>query len=117
MSQLAASASDGQAINNAVANHQPEQIKIYMKSQDGGTMVYKIGRKAKLSILLHDYCEKKQFEYKTARFFHEGQRVLGKYTSAKLKLEDGAEIYCMFHQMGAGFFIRPKTTKTFDLLY
>ncbi|XP_021291673.1 small ubiquitin-related modifier 1-like [Herrania umbratica] len=98
----------GQASNSA--DGQPESIKITVKGQDGSTVVYKIGRKIKLSKLLHSYCQRKQLDYRTVRFVHEGHHVPGQHTADKLKLEDGAEIFCMFLQTGGGIHIMPKTT-------
>ncbi|XP_022734225.1 small ubiquitin-related modifier 1-like [Durio zibethinus] len=107
MSQPSGSGGGGRAKSNA--DGQPETIKVSVKSQDGSTVVYKIVRNLKLSKLMHAYCRKKQLDFRTVRFIHEGHRVPGKYTADKLKLEDGAEICCMFHQMGAGFYFMPKT--------
>ncbi|XVF29119.1 hypothetical protein REPUB_Repub15cG0092100 [Reevesia pubescens] len=78
--------------------------------QDGSTVSFQLPRNYKLSKLMNAYCERKQLDFRTARFVYEGHRVPGKYTADKLKLEDGAEICCMLHQMGAGFYIMPKTT-------
>ncbi|MBA0701646.1 hypothetical protein Goari_022270, partial [Gossypium aridum] len=37
----------------------------------------------KLSKLFHEYCQRKQYDLRTARFFYEGRRLPGKYTTAK----------------------------------
>ncbi|XVE84750.1 hypothetical protein DITRI_Ditri17bG0037700 [Diplodiscus trichospermus] len=64
----------------------PETIQIIVKSQDGSTVTYKIARNAKLSRLMHAYCRRKQFDFRTARFIHDGHRVHGKYTADKVSL-------------------------------
>ncbi|XVF84639.1 hypothetical protein PTKIN_Ptkin17bG0053400 [Pterospermum kingtungense] len=89
---------------------QSKTIKLNVISQDGRTITYRFPCNAKLSNLMRFYCKEKQLDFYTARFFHEGRRVLGKYTPNKLKLEDGAEIHCMLHQMGGGSNFMPKNT-------
>ncbi|XP_039050913.1 small ubiquitin-related modifier 1-like [Hibiscus syriacus] len=90
----------GQIVNRAELRER--RISIHIRGQDGTRLTFTIRHKLKLSVLFHNYCRRKQFDYRTARFFHEGLRVLGKYSAAQLNLEDGAEISCMFHQTGGG---------------
>ncbi|XP_022761040.1 small ubiquitin-related modifier 2-like [Durio zibethinus] len=92
------------------ADDQAGAIHVSVKNQDGSIVVCWIPHNVKLSKLMHAYRKKKQLDFHTAQFVHEGHRVPGKYMANKLKLEDGAEICCMFHQMGGGFYIMPKTT-------
>ncbi|KAK8684916.1 hypothetical protein V6N13_040930 [Hibiscus sabdariffa] len=116
----------GQIISHV--DRRERRIIVHMAGQDGTRLTFTIPRKLKLSVLFHNYCRRKQFDYRTARFFHEGLRVLGRYSSAqfqsgdflasncqkilflKLNLEDEAEINCMLHQTGGGSKIKPKTT-------
>ncbi|KAL4298299.1 hypothetical protein GQ457_12G002100 [Hibiscus cannabinus] len=98
----------GQIISHV--DRRERRIIIHMAGQDGTHLTFTIPRKLKLSVLFHNYCRRKQFDYRTARFFHEGLRVLGRYSSAQLNLEDEAEINCMLHQTGGGSKIKPKTT-------
>ncbi|GMI96111.1 hypothetical protein HRI_003280400 [Hibiscus trionum] len=91
----------GQIIN--CVDRSQRRIVIHITGQDGTRLTFTIPRKLKLSVLFHNYCTRKQFDYRTARFFHEGLRVLGRYSSAQLNLEDEAEINCMLHQTGGGF--------------
>ena len=46
--------------------------------------MYKIARNVKLRKLMHAHCRKKQLDFRTARFIHEGHRVPGKYTADKV---------------------------------
>ncbi|KAK8709468.1 hypothetical protein V6N13_060483 [Hibiscus sabdariffa] len=68
----------GQIISRV--DRRERRIIVHMAGQDGSRLTFTIPRKLKLSVLFHNYCRRKQFDYRTARFFHEGLRVLGRYS-------------------------------------
>ncbi|KAE8722561.1 Carbohydrate-binding X8 domain superfamily protein isoform 1 [Hibiscus syriacus] len=78
----AAGSGSGQIVNRAELRER--RITVHMTGQDGTRLTFTIRHKVKLSVLFHNYCRRKQFDYRTARFFHEGRRVLGKYSAAQV---------------------------------
>ncbi|XP_016747335.1 small ubiquitin-related modifier 1 [Gossypium hirsutum] len=104
-------------VDNLASRPKRKRITIHIQSQVGSVgifllgipvqtdenrLAFKIMPNLKLSKMFHEYCQRKQYDLRTVRFFHEGRRLLGKYTAAKLNLEDQSQIDCMFHQTGGG---------------
>ncbi|XP_050290779.1 small ubiquitin-related modifier 2-like [Quercus robur] len=77
-------------------------INLKVKSQDGQDLYFKIRSDTKFIKLFTAYCDKRQYEYRTIQFFHEGQRILGSHTPARLNMEDNDEIEAMTHALGGG---------------
>ncbi|KAK8489664.1 hypothetical protein V6N13_028027 [Hibiscus sabdariffa] len=103
------SGSGGDQIINRAGGRE-RKISILITGQDGSKMLFSTPRHLKLRVLFLEYCQRKQLNYRTARFLHESVRVLGRCTPAELNLEDGAELNCMLHQLGGGFYTMPATT-------
>ncbi|KAK8983721.1 hypothetical protein V6N11_009509 [Hibiscus sabdariffa] len=104
------SGSAGEEIINRAGGRE-RRITIHVTGQDGSTTMFTISRNLRLRVLFLNYCERKQLNYRTARFLHQGVRVLGRRTPAELNLEDGVELNCMLHQLGGGgFYTMPATT-------
>ncbi|MBA0786917.1 hypothetical protein Gotri_026461, partial [Gossypium trilobum] len=83
-------------VDNLASRPKRKRITIHIQSQvgsvgifllgipvqtDGNRLAFKITPNLKLSKLFHEYCQRKQYDLRTARFFHEGRRLLGKYTA------------------------------------
>ncbi|MBA0785462.1 hypothetical protein Gotri_027969 [Gossypium trilobum] len=66
-------------VDNLAGRPKRKRITIHIQSQDGNRLTFKITPNLKLSKLFCEYCQRKQYDLKTARFFHEGHRLLGKY--------------------------------------
>ncbi|KAK5804813.1 hypothetical protein PVK06_032464 [Gossypium arboreum] len=58
-------------------------MTVVVAVEDGNRLAFKITPNFKLNKLFHEYCQRKQYDLRTARFFHEGHRLPGKYTAAK----------------------------------
>ncbi|MBA0588485.1 hypothetical protein Gorai_001585, partial [Gossypium raimondii] len=88
-------------VDNLVGRPKRKRITIHIQSQDGNRLAFKITPNLKLSKLFREYCQMKQYDLRTARFFHEGRRLLGKYTAATVPFS------LLFHAP-------PSVTRTFS---
>ncbi|KAB2021587.1 hypothetical protein ES319_D07G150200v1 [Gossypium barbadense] len=71
-------------VDNLASRPKRKRITIHIQSQDENRLAFKIMPNLKLSKMFHEYCQRKQYDLRTVRFFHEGRRLLGKYTAAKV---------------------------------
>ncbi|KAK8560756.1 hypothetical protein V6N13_026192 [Hibiscus sabdariffa] len=77
------SGSAGEEIINRAGGRE-RRITIHVTGQDGSTTMFTISRNLRLRVLFLNYCERKQLNYRTARFLHQGVRVLGRRTPAEV---------------------------------
>ncbi|VVA91739.1 unnamed protein product [Arabis nemorensis] len=80
----------------------PKEKKVILKirnQHDGGEDVYKMSVDVHLKKLMLAYCDKRNFNYKTARFIYKGNFLKPRQTPAKLMMEYGDVIYMHGHQI------------------
>ncbi|MBA0844739.1 hypothetical protein Goarm_023339 [Gossypium armourianum] len=83
-------------VDNLAGRPKRKRITIHIQSQvgsvgifllrilDGNRLAFKITPNLKPSKLFREYCQRKQYDLRTALFFHEGRGLLGKYIAAKV---------------------------------
>ncbi|PIN15395.1 Ubiquitin-like protein [Handroanthus impetiginosus] len=97
---MAESTNNGKTPVEAPSGH--PKIKLQFNSQDGTQTTYANAASKKIKYLLMEYCKRKNLQYGTVVFLHNGQRVATNLTPLELGMDDGDEIDDMLHHTGGG---------------
>jgi len=78
----------------------PAQLCLKIKNQQAEELDFKIKTTTKFSKVFENYCNRRQIDRHSVRFFLDNIRIQDDDTAERLEMEDGDEIQCHLEQLG-----------------